>query len=129
MPDARCNTAGLGAGMEPNTLQVRLYQLHYTRSEGQSFRSCLLIPLEYACIFVYCRAPGEDKVSEEWCAALEVARQGQIAKLNMLTLDVIMAPKDGVDRYLLPSFSEQSQRQEKRTLVFSYMPHLQDAAV
>lgn len=45
-----------------------------------------------------CRVPGEDKISEEWSAALEVARQGQIAKLNMLTVDIIMAPKDGVDR-------------------------------
>ncbi|KAK9916419.1 hypothetical protein WJX75_002409 [Coccomyxa subellipsoidea] len=46
---------------------------------------------------------GEDKISEEWSAALEVARQGQIAKLSMLTVDIIMAPKDGVDRVPVPS--------------------------
>ena len=44
------------------------------------------------------RNPGQNSVSKEWLAALDEARQGHIAKLDVLTLDVIMAPKDGQDR-------------------------------
>jgi hypothetical protein len=44
------------------------------------------------------RKPGEDGVCDRWAEALDVARQGKICNLRILTLDVIMAPNDGVDR-------------------------------
>ncbi len=98
MPDSGRNTTGLGGRMEPYSLQVRSSSyirtelhvdiLYYVARHGHSQRLCDLVR----------RSPGQDHVSEEWLAALDIARQGHIAKLDVLTLDVIMAPKDGLDR-------------------------------
>ena len=44
------------------------------------------------------RLPGTDKPSERWTKANEGAQQGVIAKLRILSMDVVMATNDGTDR-------------------------------
>ncbi len=44
------------------------------------------------------RLPGSDKTSERWAKAMEGAQHGIIAKLKILSMDVVMATKDGSDR-------------------------------
>ncbi len=46
-----------------------------------------------------CRLPGSQTVCPKWAAAMDAARQGHIPQLKVLTLDVIMAPGDGADRW------------------------------
>ena len=44
------------------------------------------------------RAPGSQQPDARWAEALKVAREGQITNLTILTLDVVSAPCDGLDR-------------------------------
>lgn len=50
------------------------------------------------------RVPGQDRVCDRWAAALDFAQQGKICNLRMMSLDVLMAPKDGVDRCFFAIF-------------------------
>ena len=45
------------------------------------------------------RLPGSDKTSERWTKAMEGAQEGVIAKLRILSMDVVMATSDGSDRW------------------------------
>lgn len=45
------------------------------------------------------RLPGSEKTSERWMKAMEGAQQGIIAKLRILSMDVVMATRDGSDRW------------------------------
>jgi hypothetical protein len=53
--------------------------------------------LKLACF----RLPGSDRPSERWTGVMEAAQQGIIAKLRILSMDVVMATNDGSDRCLL----------------------------
>ena len=44
------------------------------------------------------RVPGTAKPSERWTKAAEAAHQGVIAKLRILSMDIVMATSDGTDR-------------------------------
>lgn len=46
----------------------------------------------------WCRAPGSQQPDARWAEALKVAREGQITNLTILTLDVVSAPSNGLDR-------------------------------
>lgn len=47
------------------------------------------------CVF---RVPGTAEPSERWTKAAEAAHQGVIAKLRILSMDIVMATSDGTDR-------------------------------
>ena len=75
------------------------------QTEGCMLRSCSLHAqtkgkpdfLKVACF----RLPGSDKPSERWTGVMEAAQKGVIAKLRILSMDVVMATNDGSDRCLL----------------------------
>lgn len=87
--------------MDASSIQVRQLSFHACRPRVHILQICFdwISTCNQGCNSV-CghRDPGEDKVSEKWAAAMEMARQGHITHLKVLTLDVIMAPKDGLDR-------------------------------
>ena len=49
------------------------------------------------------RVPGTVKPSERWTKAAEAAHQGVIAKLRILSMDIVMATSDGTDRQAMQS--------------------------
>ena len=49
--------------------------------------------------------PGTAKPSERWTKAAEAAHQGVIAKLRILSMDIVMATSDGTDRQSMQSTS------------------------
>ena len=75
------------------------------QAEGCMLRSCpphmqrmgKPVSLKVACF----RLPGSDKPSERWTGAMEAAQNGVIAKLRILSMDIVMATNDGSDRCLL----------------------------
>ena len=75
------------------------------QTEGRMLRSCPShaqikgkpVFLKVACF----RLPGSNKPSKRWTGVMEAAQKGIIAKLRILSMDVVMATNDGSDRCLL----------------------------
>ena len=60
----------------------------------------LACSLSLVCMF---RVPGTAEPSERWRKAAEAAHQGVIAKLRILSMDIVMATSDGTDRQSMQS--------------------------
>lgn len=57
------------------------------------------------CVGVESRVGGQE--SAQWRAGLELAKQGHIANLRVLAIDVVSAPADGAPRWALPAWTPQ----------------------